>query len=394
VTIDQAIMDANERERVNRMLQRPPGAGRATRADDVSSDESDDEVAFDPLVVVRQSSEGRMLGKWLDAARKRLKGVFPRPEARGEMEKYAMKMRERKLKGGKQKIAGVQRDAKSEASIMETRVVRLNAASAALAQRWLRAAQDSIAARFHEKGKQLRMECDAVLQHMPEEDEWFYGADLRFAGKNVITKGEGLRSDQLTLEAEAAVRIRRIEADFGAFEREKQTEIDDEREKFEQGLASVADKANFELEMRTRELERTKDARRAECDDEERRAREEEGAASGELLEHHRQIMDAIEEEIRLEQSSSEKKRRVYEMEQRGFFDRHEDLLKQVIADRRISAVTNIRQIRKETQNRIRNDESIWQNEAARWLGTAKRKVELKKREDIEAAAAKRRRNR
>ena len=104
--------------------------------------------------------------------------------------------------------------------------------------------------------------------------------------------------------------------------------------------------------------------------------------------------MDAIEEEIRLEQSNSEKKRKVYEMEQRGFFDRHEDLQKQVIADRRISAVSNIRTIRKETQNRIRNDEQLWQNEAARWLGTAKRKVELKKREDAEAAAAKRRRNR
>ena len=156
----------------------------------------------------------------------------------------------------------------------------------------------------------------------------------------------------------------------------------------------MADKANLELEMRTRELERTKEQRRAECDEEERRAREEEGAASGDLLERHRQIMDAIEEEIRLEQSNSEKKRKVYEMEQRGFFDRHEDLQKQVIADRRISAVSNIRTIRKETQNRIRNDEQLWQNEAARWLGTAKRKVELKKREDAEAAAAKRRRNR
>ena len=205
VTIDQAILDANEKERVNRMLQRPPGAGRATRADDVSSDESDEDVAFDPLVVVRQSAEGRMLGKWLDAARKRLKGTFPRPEARGEMEKYAEKMRQRKLKGGKKAIAGEVTDEKTPQSLIEQRVVRLNAASTALAQRWLRAAQDSIANRFHEKGKKLRSDCETVLQHMPEEDEWFYGADLRFAGKSVITKGEGLRSDQLTLEAEAAV---------------------------------------------------------------------------------------------------------------------------------------------------------------------------------------------
>ena len=102
--------------------------------------------------------------------------------------------------------------------------------------------------------------------------------------------------------------------------------------------------------------------------------------------------MDAIEEEIRLEQSNSEKKRKVYEMEQRGFFDRHESLQIQVIADRRISAITNIRQIRKETQAKIRGDENKWQNDAARWLSTGRRKVELKKREDADMEAAKRRR--
>ena len=60
---------------------------------------------------------------------------------------------------------------------------------------------------------------------MPEEDEWFYGADLRFEGRQVLTRGDALRADQLTLEAEAAVRVRRIEADFQAFEQEKQVRV-------------------------------------------------------------------------------------------------------------------------------------------------------------------------
>ena len=60
---------------------------------------------------------------------------------------------------------------------------------------------------------------------MPEEDEWFYGADLRFEGRQVLTRGDALRADQLTLEAEAAVRVRRIEADFQAFEQEKQVRL-------------------------------------------------------------------------------------------------------------------------------------------------------------------------
>ena len=47
-----------------------------------------------------------------------------------------------------------------------------------------------------------------------------------------------------------------------------------------------------------------------------------------------------------------------------------------VIADGRPdSAITNIRQIRKETQAKIRGDENKWQNDAARWLSTGRRKV-------------------
>ena len=126
ITVDQAILDANERERVARQSQRPPGAGRATRADDVSSDSEEEDCAFDPLVVVRTSSEGRMLSKWLDAARKRLGGTFPRDAARAEMEAYAEKMRRRKLKGGKQAVAGVVEDETTEAARLEKRVVRLS----------------------------------------------------------------------------------------------------------------------------------------------------------------------------------------------------------------------------------------------------------------------------
>ena len=126
ITVDQAILDANERERVARQSQRPPGAGRATRADDVSSDSEEEDCAFDPLVVVRTSSEVRMLSKWLDAARKRLGGTFPRDAARAEMEAYAEKMRRRKLKGGKQAVAGVVEGETTEAARLEKRVVRLS----------------------------------------------------------------------------------------------------------------------------------------------------------------------------------------------------------------------------------------------------------------------------
>ena len=48
-----------------------------------------DEVVFDAVVVTRSSPEGRMMQKWLHAARTKLGGahLFPKPEARAQMER-------------------------------------------------------------------------------------------------------------------------------------------------------------------------------------------------------------------------------------------------------------------------------------------------------------------
>lgn len=393
MTLDQAVLDARERERVARMSLKPPGASRKTRPDDVSSDDDEEDVVFDPLVVVRSSPEGRMLSKWLGAARSRLGGSFPRPEARESMERYAEKMRKRKLQGGKRKIAGVTAPEEPEVSSrFSKRVVRLDAASTALAKRWLRTAQDAIAKRFADKAKNLRDECSKTLAHMPPEEEWYYGADLVYTGRQIVERGEELYNTQLGLEAEAAVRIRRIETEFAAFERDRTDVLKARTEKFEKELADSADAAQADLDLRLRELERERETRRAQCDDEERQAREEHGAVPAKVLEAHARLIDDIDHEIRRERHGRERQRTTFEAEQRAFHDRNTDTDRQTILDRKISAVANVRQIRRETQDRIRAGEDAWQAEAAKWLGTAKRKVQLKRREDMEQAAQKRRR--
>ena len=199
---------------------------------------------------------------------------------------------------------------------------------------------------------------------------------------------------QLPLEAEAAVRVRRIEADFQRFEAETRVTIDEARYAFEERLRKLSEGADRTLEIRTRELERTKEVRRGECDAAEQRERDEEGAASAATLATHREILESLDDEIRSLREAVETERKNYEGAQRNVFDRHEGLQQQVISDRRISAITNIRQIRKETQSKMRSDEGKWQNDAARWLGTGRRKVELKQREDADVTAAKRRRGR
>ncbi|CAM9444697.1 unnamed protein product, partial [Hapterophycus canaliculatus] len=100
------------------------------------------EAVFDAVVVTRTSPEGRMMSKWLYAARTKLGGahLFPKPEAKAQMERYVEGMRRRKLQGGKQDIAGT----KEEDPRTKDWIVELNAASRALALRWLRAARQGL----------------------------------------------------------------------------------------------------------------------------------------------------------------------------------------------------------------------------------------------------------
>lgn len=58
-----------------------------------------DEAVFDAVVVTRTSPEGRMMTKWLNAARTKLGGVhlFPKPEAKAQMERRVTRSRSRKM---------------------------------------------------------------------------------------------------------------------------------------------------------------------------------------------------------------------------------------------------------------------------------------------------------
>ena len=112
------------------------------------------------------------------------------------------------------------------------------------------------------------------------------------------------------------------------------------------------------------------------------------------MIDDHRKQLDEMDDLIRTTQQRMEKERAEQEAAERQFFGQAERLATQVVTDRKIAAVTNIRRIRKEAVNKIKLAETTWQNNAGRWLYTAKRKVDLKQAEDAEAAAAKRRKKR
>merc|ERR1711937_600971 len=193
---------------------RKPGKGRGTRAQDISDDDDSDEeqAVFEPMVVTRTSVEGKAMSKWLNAARRRLGGNFPRPNARAEMEAYAQKMRDYKLKKAREeaKAKGLISDDDDfdESSKME--VGYLNAASKALCQLWLIKAKESLILEKQKRLQNIRKELTRVSGLVTEEDDWFYGSELRLQGVALKQEGAELDETRRQLSADANSKSREI----------------------------------------------------------------------------------------------------------------------------------------------------------------------------------------
>lgn len=72
---------------------------------------------------------------------------------------------------------------------------------------------------------------------------------------------------------------------------------------------------------------------------------------------------------------------------QRTQFNQTEALSEQSIVDRKIARDAAVRRLRRDTSLRVRAAEIDWQGRAQRWLTVARKKMELKQREDAEELA-------
>merc|ERR1711998_748950 len=122
-------------------------------------------------------------------------------------------------------------------------------------------------AKFKSKGDTLRTDVERTVNAMPAEDDWFFGAAMREEGQALHEKGEMLFQDQRTIEAEEAVKVRRIEHDFETLQAEKMEEIDVNRREFDAKIAADQERLTGEIETRTRELQRNKEDKRKEFEE-------------------------------------------------------------------------------------------------------------------------------
>ena len=272
-----------------RMLHasKAPGPGHATRPQDISSDEDEDDAMFDPLVVTRSSPEGRMMSKWLLAARRKIGGQFPRPQARRQMERYAQKLRQLKMKKSKDAV-NAQLSGQQASGLDPFEQMQITAVTKALALRWIRMARDKLESKFRIRGQDLAESLEQTLEHMPEEDDWYFGGAMRLEGHDLMKRGNALDEDRRTLETEAALKINKIKADKDTHVEERENELARERKVFEAKLVQQSDRIAVDIDIRRAELEQTKVIKKREFLLVEKKAQEESGAASTALIQSHR----------------------------------------------------------------------------------------------------------
>jgi len=304
------------------------------------------------------------------------------------MERYAQKLRELKMRKARDATKPPTKLDEEE----EGEAAHVNAATKALALRWIRMARDAMESKFRMRSETFREDLDTLLTMMPEEDDWFFGAAMRLEGRDLLKRGSDLEDDRRTLEAEAAVKIHKIETDASNHVIERTEELERERRLFHTKLAQQNDRIALDIEVRRAELMKLKETRKKEFQAEERKAREELGAAPTEMMQDHRNQLLAIDELMNSEQSNTEKYRGEEEKQARIMFDRAELIKRTEMERRKAIAGENIARIRQEVAVKVKAAESEWQGLAAKWLAIARRKVQVKKKEDEDAKAGKRKR--
>merc|ERR1711988_1339827 len=376
--------DAMDQERLLE-ASRAPGPSRISRAQDISSDEDEDEPEFEPVVVTRTSPEGLMMSKWLLAARKKLGGPFPRPDAKRQMERYAQKLRQAKMKKARDQV---KLDVPPSLDGMNVVNIDFNAATKALALRWVRLARDGLESRFRIRSENLREDLENTLSRMPPSDDWFYGS-LRLEGADLSKRANNLGDDRKTLEAEAAVKIYKIQNDLNNHVKERDDELNRENKLFQAKVSQQIDRINLDIELRQEELEKHEENKKAEFKIIEKKAREEHGAAPTEMTQSHRNQLIAIDELMISERTRLEKYRDEETGEAQIMFERSQATKKAETERRKAAAGDNVARIRLEVSRRVKNFESEWQGLTAKWLQVAKRKVAVKKKDDEDAKAGK-----
>eukprot|EP00804_Cyclotella_cryptica_P031375 CCRYP_012196-RE/>CCRYP_012196-RE protein AED:0.02 eAED:0.02 QI:303/0.85/0.87/1/0.71/0.62/8/63/3730 len=346
-TICNICLDQNEQQKLHRSV-RHVGAGRPTRRGDISSDdESEDELYFDPIVIVRSSNEGQMMSKWLQASRHRLGGKFPRNGAEKQTQRYLDRLRHRRPKVTSQK-----KNEAAEIEVFKRDKVALSTPGALMIKRWLHEAQRSSKTRFDQRAAELRSELQSVLGQMRAEDDWIFGVELRLEGGTLKIEGDQILKEKTAHESQVTKQIGAMKLNIDEEILAARLKLQLKNEEIEKKLLQVQNDSKTRKDQRGIELNRALVERPGE----------EESLREIYNIEMEQEDLKLVSFQKKLSKEADS----YYKVIQREiqYAERKYDIESQAIMER--------------SRHKYVEVERNWCKEVSLWLGKASRKIEAK----------------
>lgn len=342
-------MDSGKHSQLQRsMLIRVPGPSRLSRAHDISSDEDDEEdigTTFDPLDIPRDSNLGKILQKWLQAARTKVGGNTVTEIAITQTASYLKRTSEIRLK------------AKPAANIYTSLSENmLSIATKSVAIMWVDSARESIKNRFNDQSSLIRLRLRRLMNQIEEEDDWFFGAEFRMEGEDLLKQSKDLQSEIVLSSQRVDAKILAESSSFAKFEEQVNQELHYKCERIKQKCDCTIKELEVKLEKRIIELrlssaakEDSKNAAHQNVDD---LIMTEQGKA--------REIINAVKIGISREVTKVESKLLTSVVQRRQMLRREKD------------------RIERTGLSKVKFAEKSWRHQVILWIERASRKVVAK----------------
>ena len=312
-TICNICLDGIEQQKLHKEVHHV-GAGRLTRPGDISSDdESEDEVIYDPIILVRSSKEGEMMSKWLNASRIRLGGKYPRRGSELKTAQYLERLK-RKRPGMMSGPARLAHTAKSE--VPQYDPVSVSSSSATIIKKWLKDAKQQSKDRFEARGEEIREDLIAVLKQLTSEDDsWIFGSELRLEGSAMKIEGIKLLTDAKNRNAMVAKQIEDLKLTLN-----EQTEVLKQKQQarktlLDQQLTEARSESKSKIDRRVIELNRALDDRPSEREALHQQHSIEMERAMQLLATVERSLRDAAEKDLKIIQREIHSTERKFELD-------------------------------------------------------------------------------
>ena len=342
-----------EQQKLNKNV-RHVGAGVPTRPGDISSDdESDEGDLFDPVIVERLTDEGKMMSQWLQAARNRVGGSFPRKNAVKATEKYL-----NRLKNGKAESKDINNIEEQPASWGS---VDLHPKEESILKRWLSRARQSATTRYDDQANDIREELHQALGSYDAEDDWATG-ELRLEGNALKIEGDQLTRQKKSQESQLSTQLETLRSEFELVSNEMEEQRSEQKQDLDETLSRLRTIAQARKESRKLELRKKID------DIQEKYGHEKSEEIRKEVSDMHTLIKTEMEaEDERLQSESNELMTR---------FTNQSNILDREIQSTARAYERDCQTLSQKSRKVYLQRESEWQKNANAWLGRAKRKIE------------------